>query len=680
MSAQRLSITVDQRTWTFEPADSPVRIGRDTASDVAIEREGISRHHAQIECAGDTWTFRDMNSTQGSYIDGERVTTSAIGGAVQFTLSRGQHAVRVGVDIDPIIDDLDRTVAASPDATAVVGQAARPGGVLAPGAAAGATQVTGETIVVECAGSSYTFSPGRKYVIGRDAGVDVPSPNPNVSRRHAVLEYRDGWHLDDLDSSGGTFLDGRRTKTTGVAGTMAFLLGDLDAGERVVVKASGTREITTAQRFSRLGSGGKVGMLAGGLALAAIVIGLVAWLATRGSGKPDFDELTRGVVSISVTDNAIGGAGGSGTIVDKELGLILTNAHVAGWGAGEGLALNYGYNEMWFSDIDDIVIAVSPGADRSAEPKFRAKLVAVDGYLDLAVVQLTETLTGKIVEPVDLEELTEIELGSVRELATGDDIFVLGFPGVANNSAVTLTDGSLSGFVTDQRVGDNRAWVQMDVQIRGGNSGGMMADEEGRLIAVPSQSTGLQQLRPGEASISQSRAVDFALPLIEAARNGTPYVSPYITALTGEEDVPGVFYGNLIEREEGITYECSDAFIDNPSVGSSFLAMQVDYVNFTPDRHQDVWVAVERQAITPEVQQAYADAGVPLPDKPEEPAYEGFVMTQWEAKVPRADGCLTATIPLQTPLLELVDYKITVHVGGNLKILFEKTFTPSVTS
>ncbi len=680
MSDRRLTITIDEQSWTFGPADAPVRIGRDAASEVVVEREGISRHHAQVDHVGGTWTFKDMGSTQGSFVDGERVSSTEVDGGAQITLARGQHAVRVGLRTDPIVNDLDRTVAASSDATAVVGEAARPGGVLAPGAAAGATQVTGETIIVECAGTSYTFAPGRKYVIGRDTAVDVPSQNPNVSRRHAVLEFRNGWQLDDLDSSGGTFLDGRKTSTTPVAGTMAFMLGDSDAGERVVVKASGTRQVTAAQRFSRLGSGGKVGLLAGALAVAAIGIGLVAWLATRDSGKPDLDVLTRGVVNIQANEQVTGGGTGSGTIIDKELGLILTNAHVAGWGEGEGLALQYGFSPMWLQDIDDIVVSVSPGIDRAAEPRFRARLVVVDGYLDLAIIQLTETLTGRAVEDADLAELTEVELGSVEDLSTGDDMFVMGFPGLAANSAVTLTDGSLSGFLTDPRAADNRAWVQMDVDIRGGNSGGLMADSAGRLIAVPSRVTSLQGVRDGETAVSQSRAVDYAIPLIEAARNGTPYESPYITKLVDEE-VPDAFFGDFVEGEVGFNFDCSDNFVEAPVSGAQALAIQLDYDGFVPDRHQDVMVQLVRQPVSQEVQQAYTEAGVQLQidanDDVTQPRLVGVVATDWETEWPRADGCFTATMQVEQPLLQLVDYTLNVHVGGNYEILHTETFTPT---
>lgn len=681
MGGQRLTIRYDGQDRVFEPASSPVRIGRDEDADIVIERQGVSRHHAQLEFDGDEWQLRDMESTQGTFVGGERATYQAVGDSSSVTLARGEHAVRLEISTSPIVDELDRTVAASPDATAVVGDApVRPGGVLAPGAADGATQVTGETVVVECAGQSYTFSPGRKYVIGREAGVDVQSQNPNVSRRHAVLEYENGWKFSDLDSSGGSFLDGRRTKEIAVTGTMAFVLGDADAGERVVVKASGVRQITMGQRLSRLGTGGKVGLLAGTVALLALIIGGIAFLASDGDSDPDFDALTRGVVSIEVSSDSGVGGGGSGTIIDKERGLILTNAHVAGWGDGQGLALWYGITDTWFQDIEDITISVSGGLDRSAEPRFKAELVAVDGYLDLALLRLTTTLSGNIVEEADLADLTEVPLGSVEGLSTGDDIFAMGFPGVAGNSAVTLTDGTISAFVVDERLEDNRGWIQMDLEIRGGNSGGLLTDGSGKLIGIPSRSTieSVFELRPQESGVFLSRAADYAQPMVDAFLAGETYESPYVTLLDGNEEVTGTFFGQLVEAEPGFEFECSDTFASTAPVGAQALGVQVDYFDFTPDAHQDLLIIVNRLPISAAVQQAYQEAGVQLPDRPNEQGFVGAVESPWETIVPRADGCFTAAVVLQEPLLQLVDYQIDVRAGGNYKLMDSIVFQPVV--
>jgi len=48
-------------------------------------------------------------------------------------------------------------------------------------------------------------------IVGRDDGADVVVDNPSVSRRHAEIRLTDdGWVVDDLGSSNGTFLRGAR--------------------------------------------------------------------------------------------------------------------------------------------------------------------------------------------------------------------------------------------------------------------------------------------------------------------------------------------------------------------------------------------------------------------------------------------------------------------------------------
>ena len=48
-------------------------------------------------------------------------------------------------------------------------------------------------------------------VIGRDEGVDVLIDNPSVSRRHAEIRLGDnGWVVEDLGSSNGTFIRGTK--------------------------------------------------------------------------------------------------------------------------------------------------------------------------------------------------------------------------------------------------------------------------------------------------------------------------------------------------------------------------------------------------------------------------------------------------------------------------------------
>jgi pSer/pThr/pTyr-binding forkhead associated (FHA) protein len=48
-------------------------------------------------------------------------------------------------------------------------------------------------------------------VVGRDEGADVLIDNPSVSRRHAEIRLTDdGWVVEDLGSSNGTFIQGQK--------------------------------------------------------------------------------------------------------------------------------------------------------------------------------------------------------------------------------------------------------------------------------------------------------------------------------------------------------------------------------------------------------------------------------------------------------------------------------------
>jgi FHA domain len=87
--------------------DSPeVSIGRDIANDIVINDVEVSRKHARLTREGDRYKIEDLNSTNGTYIDGQRLIgphLMAIGEVIMF----GDN---VGVVFDGEPVDLDATV------------------------------------------------------------------------------------------------------------------------------------------------------------------------------------------------------------------------------------------------------------------------------------------------------------------------------------------------------------------------------------------------------------------------------------------------------------------------------------------------------------------------------------------------------------------------------------------
>jgi pSer/pThr/pTyr-binding forkhead associated (FHA) protein len=71
----------------FELSKSEIFIGRDIANDIVINDAEVSRKHAQLTLEGDRYKIEDLNSTNGTYIDGQRLIGPhllAIGEIIMF--------------------------------------------------------------------------------------------------------------------------------------------------------------------------------------------------------------------------------------------------------------------------------------------------------------------------------------------------------------------------------------------------------------------------------------------------------------------------------------------------------------------------------------------------------------------------------------------------------------------
>ncbi|NJN79121.1 MAG: trypsin-like peptidase domain-containing protein [Anaerolineales bacterium] len=237
---------------------------------------------------------------------------------------------------------------------------------------------------------------------------------------------------------------------------------------------------------------------------------------------------------------------GSGTILSPS-GMILTNAHVAS-PASQGDASN---------EPDALGVAIVVQEDKPAVPSYIARVLAVDGFLDLAVIQIVSTVDGSNVNPNSLN-LPYVEMGDSDSIHVGDDINIFGFPAIGGNT-ITFTQGTVSGFSSEDPIGD-RAWIKTDTTISGGNSGGLAADNNGRIIGVPTLAAASRDSDTSDCRVVQDtngdgqidgndscvpiggflngiRPVNLALPLIQSAQNGKEYTSPYTQ--TGVVSDPG---------------------------------------------------------------------------------------------------------------------------------------------
>jgi serine protease Do len=137
---------------------------------------------------------------------------------------------------------------------------------------------------------------------------------------------------------------------------------------------------------------------------------------------------------------------GSGFIVSAD-GIVLTNAHVV-------------------KDAQEVTVKLT---DRR---EFKAEVVGVDERTDVAVLR------------IDAKGLPAVQLGSTRSLAPGQWVLAIGSPFGFENSVtagvVSATGRSLPG---DSEV----PFVQTDVAVNPGNSGGPLFNARGEVVGINSQ-------------------------------------------------------------------------------------------------------------------------------------------------------------------------------------------------
>ncbi|MGW0364847.1 FHA domain-containing protein [Streptomyces sp. NPDC002990] len=76
-----------RRAWTAErlpklllphPSAAALRIGRDPGNGLRLSHETVSRAHAELRMRDGVWVLKDLGSTNGTTVNGRRVTGSAV--------------------------------------------------------------------------------------------------------------------------------------------------------------------------------------------------------------------------------------------------------------------------------------------------------------------------------------------------------------------------------------------------------------------------------------------------------------------------------------------------------------------------------------------------------------------------------------------------------------------------
>ncbi len=76
----------------------PVVIGRDVYNDIQLPDQRVSRRHTVLWAENGTWCARDLNSSNGTYVDGNRIGIALLPSHCQMQFDRDGPIVKLAID------------------------------------------------------------------------------------------------------------------------------------------------------------------------------------------------------------------------------------------------------------------------------------------------------------------------------------------------------------------------------------------------------------------------------------------------------------------------------------------------------------------------------------------------------------------------------------------------------
>ncbi|MEI7813133.1 MAG: FHA domain-containing protein, partial [Ignavibacteria bacterium] len=162
----------------YNPQTRIIKAGRSDGNDIIIPNRNVSSYHAQFKIENGTITLEDLNSTNGTFVNGKKILLSKV---------NSNDVIGFSNNYKFNWNEITKYIPSGTESGQTEDSPEKP---------AAPEHLSGKVLLY----------------IGRTPENDIVIDNIKVSRKHARLEKTEGeWHIEDLSSSNGTFVNGKKT-------------------------------------------------------------------------------------------------------------------------------------------------------------------------------------------------------------------------------------------------------------------------------------------------------------------------------------------------------------------------------------------------------------------------------------------------------------------------------------
>ena len=258
----KLVVEAAGQTFVAEPGQLLI-VGRDANVDIPLKNSRVSRQHLRLSMEDGAWVFRDLNSANGTFLEGKQKVTGKVTNEMTLTLG-GKGGTEISF------------------ALVSSGRSSSPASSMEPDATSAITLSSGQ--------KDLRVSMRPRLRIGQAKSNDIVIIDPQVADAHCEITLRPngGYTITDLGSKSGVFINGIRIQRHTLRAGDSIAIGPVNVTftGSTLETARSTKEDSLAVNGVSVSLGGR--KLVQDVTVAFKPASLTAILGPSGAGKSTF--------------------------------------------------------------------------------------------------------------------------------------------------------------------------------------------------------------------------------------------------------------------------------------------------------------------------------------------------------------------------------------------------------